>query len=420
MNAILNMARLHVLLTVKDRAVLIQAFVVPVILILVLAVAINEQNFANVDILVDVDDQDGSPLSAQLLENLRRPATDSAETLIFCVYGAQDIPAACELESSDRYAELGTKRLAEQTVAGSLVIPAGFGAALERGESLTLNYATDEALSVSDVGSARVAAAVNQLNASLAIAATGVEGVETYLDGFPDGETRLADFNALREAAQVRLNTPPAQVETESSGERIVIGLGARQSVPGMGSMFVLFYLLTLAQYMVEERKQGTLTRLFTLPARQWQIVLGKILGAFLFGVMQFTVFILLGALLGIDWGDSPLAVALIVLSYCLAGTALGFLLATLVKTAAQAGAMVTLMGLILAPLGGAWWPLTIVPEFMRTLGHLSPIAWAMDGFYDLLYYKGGVADVLPEVAILLVFATAFAGLASLNFKYEN
>src|SRR5690606_41999788 len=47
------------------------------------------------------------------------------------------------------------------------------------------------------------------------------------------------------------------------------------------------------------------------------------------------------------------------------------------------------LLGLTFASLGGAWWPLEIVPRYMQQIGHLSPIAWAMDAFRDLLFYQG-------------------------------
>ena len=34
---------------------------------------------------------------------------------------------------------------------------------------------------------------------------------------------------------------------------------------------------------------------------------------------------------------------------------------------------------------------LEIVPDFMRNIGHFSPVAWAMDGFYALLFNSGGL-----------------------------
>jgi ABC-2 type transport system permease protein len=80
---------------------------------------------------------------------------------------------------------------------------------------------------------------------------------------------------------------------------------------------------------------------------------------------------------------------------------------------------MLNLLGLTLAPLGGAWWPLDIVPEVMRVVGHLSPIAWAMDGFRVLLYEQGTLADVLLPVAVLLALAVVFFAIAIRRFKFE-
>ena len=105
--------------------------------------------------------------------------------------------------------------------------------------------------------------------------------------------------------------------------------------------------------------------------------------------------------------------------SLTLCGTALAFAMGTFVRTEMQGAALVNLLGLTLAPLGGAWWPLEIVPEFMRTIGHISPIAWAMDGFHTLLYNQGTFSDILLPVGILLAMAVVFFAVAIARFRYE-
>jgi ABC-2 type transport system permease protein len=84
-----------------------------------------------------------------------------------------------------------------------------------------------------------------------------------------------------------------------------------------------------------------------------------------------------------------------------------------------QGAAMLNLLGLTLAPLGGAWWPLDIVPPVMQTIGHLSPIAWAMDGFQKLLFRQGTLVDVLPEAGVLVVLSAVFFVIGIARFKYE-
>lgn len=411
MQTILNMIWLHLSLTLKDRSTYIQAFAVPILLMLILSVAVNEENFGAGNLRLDVWDQDNTALSAEFIAALEQTASASDDSiLILCLYGA-DNPDNCNLKADETFEEVGTERLEERRVTGTVIIPAGFEAALlssdESAAALPIELRADNTFGGQTLANTTVNSAISQFSTSLAVARAGVAA---------DPE---ADFEALRVQALAALQNPPALVQHESSDSEVSVGFGARQSVPGQGSMFVLFSLLILGQFIVQEREQGTLQRLLTVPVPRAYIVLGKILGAFLFGVFQFSVFILFGAYLGIDWGGSPLGVAILVIAYCLAGTALGFMLGTLVKTSVQAANIGTMVGLTLAPLGGAWWPLSIVPEFMRTIGHISPIAWLMDGFQELLYYNGGVVDILPEVGVLLLFALVFMTVAVMRFRYE-
>lgn len=414
--AILTVTRLHLTLILQDRATYVQAFVVPAVLMVILSLALNEDNFVEA-LRLDVVDQDQTPLSAEWIAALQ---AQEGEALLICVYGAENIPDGCDLSSEAKFEDSGEDRLIDGGAQAAIIIPPGFEAQLLAGEAITLDYRSGDQLNAQSVVRTAVDEALLRFNSSLQVAGVGVRNAESFFGPFPSDETRAADFANLRAQALARLDSPAATVQASSVGqEEVIVGLGARQSVPGMGSMFVMFSLLTLAQFMVEERLQGTLARMFTLPVPKYSIVLGKILGTFAFGTGQFLVFVAIGIALGVDFGSSPLAALLLIMAFCLAGTALGFLLATLVKTVNQAGNMITMFGLLLAPLGGAWWPLSITPDFMQTIGHLSPIAWLMGGFQDLLYYQGGLVEVLPEIGALMVFAVIFTGAAILNFRYE-
>jgi ABC-2 type transport system permease protein len=106
-------------------------------------------------------------------------------------------------------------------------------------------------------------------------------------------------------------------------------------------------------------------------------------------------------------------------LAFVLATTSLAFAIATRLKTEAQAGSVSLLLSFTLAPLGGAWWPLDITPQPMQVLGYITPVAWVMDGFQDVIFFGGGITDILPEVAVLLVFTAIFFTIGILGFQYE-
>lgn len=405
MRAIINMARLHLTLAFQDRATWVQAFAVPIVFMVILSVAIPD---GSVEILLDVVDNDDSADSQAFIAQLENSGDDT-ETIIVCVYGADDNPDACGLDKDD---DFDTDRVKDGVVAATVVIPDNFQAALLNGETIEIAYQSSDQFNSPTVAHTALETAISRYGGSVLIASIGTRvaaadfGVST-------------DYDALLESAREQFDSPILTVDKESSREDIVAGTGSRQSVSGMGSMFVLFSLLSLAQFLVEERNQGTLQRLFTVPTAKTNIVIGKIFGAFMFGFLQFMIFIAFGAFLDVDWGNDFLAVIVLVASFCLAGTALGFALATLVRTVDQAGGMITLMGLTLAPLGGAWWPLEIVPEFMQTIGHISPIAWTMDGFTELLYNNGTLVDILPMAGVLIGMAALFTTFAVWRFRYE-
>jgi ABC-2 type transport system permease protein len=107
----------------------------------------------------------------------------------------------------------------------------------------------------------------------------------------------------------------------------------------------------------------------------------------------------------------------MVVFTLCI--TALTLALATLLRSEAQAGAITLLLTLTLAPLGGAWWPLEIVPDWMQTLGHVSPVAWAMDSYSSLIFFGGTLMNVLPYIGVLAAMAAIFFAFGVARFRIE-
>jgi ABC-2 type transport system permease protein len=60
-----------------------------------------------------------------------------------------------------------------------------------------------------------------------------------------------------------------------------------------------------------------------------------------------------------------------------------------------------------------------IVPELMRTVGHISPVAWAMDGYTSLIFENGDLETVYPSILVLLAAAAVFFVLGVRRFRYE-
>ena len=55
----------------------------------------------------------------------------------------------------------------------------------------------------------------------------------------------------------------------------------------------------------------------------------------------------------------------------------------------------------------------------MQTLGHISPVAWAMDGFTALTYNGARLADIWVPLAVLLGMTIVLFLIAIPRFRYQ-
>jgi ABC-2 type transport system permease protein len=94
-------------------------------------------------------------------------------------------------------------------------------------------------------------------------------------------------------------------------------------------------------------------------------------------------------------------------------------MLATFVKTERSASSIGVLASLILAPLGGCWWPLYITPQWMQTVSKITPHAWATTAFNKLMIFGGNFSSVMPNMLVLIGFGIVFAMIAVLRFRTE-
>ncbi|TCN29621.1 ABC-2 type transport system permease protein [Kribbella orskensis] len=218
----------------------------------------------------------------------------------------------------------------------------------------------------------------------------------------------------LPTAAAVQQVTPRITVSTEnvaSGSDYLPLGFG--YSAPTMLVLFVFINALAGGAAIVQTRQLGIYNRALAAPIRARTLVLGETLCYLTFSLLQSALIIGTGSLLfGVGWGNLPAAIALVV-TWALVGTGAGMLSGALFKTPDQASAIGPVIGIAFAMLGGCMWPLEIVPDAVRTVGHATPHAWAVDAWITLLSRAGGIADIGTELAVLAGFALGMLVLAS-------
>jgi ABC-2 type transport system permease protein len=335
------------------------------------------------------------------------------------------LDAEPNLEAAEVDAASAAQELEDNDAAATLTLPAELSANLQAGTPTTLEFHTSvEEPQSAQVVEQAVLSALFEVSAGADIASTSQRVAERMqlfeLEGAPSREQYYGDSLAAAREAQTE---QPISLEIEQVSRLVQepnIPIGFAQASPGNAVIFSMFFIVYGASSILLEREQGTLRRLLTTPVSKAAILAGKLLGVFIAGVIQIFLMVALGQFFfDVPWGQSPAALAAMVAAFAFSITSLGMLLAALVRTYAQVDALTTLIILPLAGLGGAMWPIEIVPDFMQKIALWLPTGWAMRGFQDIIVRGFGLAQVLPEAGMLVLFGIVFLTIGVWRFKYE-
>jgi ABC-2 type transport system permease protein len=186
-----------------------------------------------------------------------------------------------------------------------------------------------------------------------------------------------------------------------------------QQTIPGYTVMFVFLVAGFMAGWSIEEKKNGLLRRLHSLPVSTANLLAGKVLYGLVVSLVQILVlFLVTSTLFRLELGKDPLAFVLVCVALATCVSGLG-MLATAIKLP---GSAITAPLVIGALLGGCLFSPDFMPPWLRTISYFIPHTWAMTAYQDLLVRGQGLAQVLPEIGVLLLFAAVFFGIGVWRF----
>lgn len=203
----------------------------------------------------------------------------------------------------------------------------------------------------------------------------------------------------------------PVFVESLNLGKVPHIAVGAEHNLPAMLVIFLLFQLTTFFMVMwVEDVRTGKIKRITMSPTTVSELFLGQLASRFIWGCLQVAVIGGAGALilkvrLELPWGYF----AAILAAYMVTAISLGLLLASFFKTIEKANAVGVITALVLAALGGGWWPLKVVSPPMRTAAMFLPTGLIMGALGDFIAYgKDAAFPTLNFFGLLAMSAVFF------------
>jgi len=275
-----------------------------------------------------------------------------------------------------------------------LVIPAGFAAAVERGEAQVLFLVDGSGLFTS----------LSAYNAATTIAET--HAIEILLE-------KMSRSGLLPAGQQLQPLTPHMRVLYNPNLKDIWF------LIPGIVAMLLQIQSVSLTvAAIVRERETGTLEQLLVTPIRSGELMVGKVAPNVLIALFNMLTVIVVGIL----WfkvpfqGDFWLFLGLSLI-YIVSGLGLGLLISTVSQNQKQAQQLVGMVILVGVMLGGSIFPRYTMPLSIRVVGNLFPLTYFVPIARGIMTKGIGCEFLWREILALSAYTVLVMVIAVKVFK---
>lgn len=354
----------------RDKRMLIQIFVPPVLQLLILAQAMTFEVKQTDLVLVDADQ---TQATAALVDAFT--ASGRFDVVLRTISGA----AADEA-------------LLTRDAQAILRIPEGFERDLRRGTAPTLQLV---------------------LNAEDG-AAAGV--VQAYAQQIIN---RYARTDGVRLASHGRM--PPSQAGVSIRTRKLYNPEGrylAYMAIGLLASLMTLVGILLASQNIAREKEIGTLEQLNVTPITKGEFILGKLIPFWVLGLIELTIgLIVIRFAFGIVFAGSVALVYGAAAIYLLAALGLGLLVSTIASTQQQAQFVTFFVVVTFFFLGGIFTPIQSMPEWAQTVAAFNPIKHFTVILRGVLMKGATLAEILQPLAAMALFALVSLTLAVRRYR---
>ncbi|WP_102274754.1 ABC transporter permease [Cytobacillus massiliigabonensis] len=188
---------------------------------------------------------------------------------------------------------------------------------------------------------------------------------------------------------------------------------------PGLQSLFgfaLFFSIYTVAFNVVEilrEKQLGIWDRLILSSTTKLEMYVGNLLYCFFIGYLQISlIFVVFKFGAGVDFYGSFGKTLILIIPYLFSIVALSIFLTGIVKTIGQFNALVPLISVSFAMLGGAYWPIEIITsETLLTISKAIPITYGMELLKGATISGLSYSELLYPVSILILMGVVMMGI---------
>ena len=350
---------------VRDRAALFWTFAFPILFVVLFGTIFSGGGDAEYD--VGWVDEDGTPAATQLHDAFAQVPLFALET------GARDALLS---------------RMRDGDLRAVIVVPAGYGESL--GAPPTGSGPAAQLTLFTDPSAATTSQTIQQVVGQV------IGGVNQALSGQP----------------------PQIGLRTESL-QTVEIGAAAF-FVPSILAMALMQVGVFAAIPLVQQREKLILKRLNATPLPRWTLVGSNVIVRLLIAAAQTVIILAIGiALLGVEVTGNPLVIAGFVVLGALTFTSIGYVIASFARTEEAANGMTSIVQFPLMFLSGIFFPLEVMPEWLRGVATFLPLTYLGDALRQTMVGGTPFAPLGVDAIVLVGWLAVTLAISARYFRWQ-
>jgi len=210
-----------------------------------------------------------------------------------------------------------------------------------------------------------------------------------------------------------------------------LIGQPAQQALPEYGGDYFAFVLLgiafnsyfdvgltSFARSLRQAQTTGTLEAILMTPTPVGRVVLGSAMWSYSFTTLRVVVYLILGFFLGLDLSQANAPLALLGLLLSIAAFAsIGIFAASIIMVIKRGDPITSLISSVSALLGGIYYPITLLPDWLQPLSYFLPITYGLNLMRQTLLNGASWTAVQNDFLILLGFTAILLPISLFTFR---
>jgi ABC-2 type transport system permease protein len=183
---------------------------------------------------------------------------------------------------------------------------------------------------------------------------------------------------------------------------------------------FIGLSVNSLAEAIHEYQHTGTLEVLFLSPTPSFTSLIMSTLWRYCWAFAESLFYLLVAGLFfhaHLDWANIFSAV-LVVLLVILANAGLGFINASFVLVTKRTSPLARLLDLVTNLLAGVYYPVEVLPNWLRAFGQLLPATYSLDALRRTMLQSASLVDVRQDLLALAGFTVVLLPIGLVAFHY--